>query len=394
MPNTPLQNKCFDALWDKARIVSGGIRVSDSAAANSGAGVTAKEAAGRDRRGDEALLPMMFSIPLGFTMFLRQNPKSDYALEYEDGIFFVTKGGALLWEGITFPKRPKFYDGETSDGKKFRDIGMILTDKCIEVWYSNECAFKERDEECMFCDINKRGPGDTFLKQSSHIAELTKAAFDEGIADRIDFTGGVIAERREIEYYTDAIEAIQDALGCTDINSSACIAAPRDFGNIGRLKEAGFSNVTLNMEIWDENIFRTVCPGKERTVGHARWIEAEKYAARVFGFGHVRCNFVTGIEPKFKTLEGIEYLASVGVYANPNSFGPRAGTPFEGVRPPTLEWYYDLSFKAAEIQMRCGFTYELVRSCHPETTQIIFDVYRIREELLPVFGHQEKFELR
>ncbi|MDR1765668.1 MAG: nitrogen fixation protein NifB [Lachnospiraceae bacterium] len=330
-------------------------------------------------------LPSMFHIPLGYWMFLRPNPKSDYALEYENGTFYVTKDGNEIWRDITFEARPKFYDGFTSDGKAFLDIGMILTDKCVEVWYSNECAFKERGEDCMFCDINNRG-GDIFLKQPHHIAELVKAAFDEGVADRLDFTGGVIAERREIEYYSDSIEAIQDALGRTGLNASACIAAPRDFENIVRLKEAGFSNITINKEIWDENFFNTVCPGKARTVGHKRWIEALEFAAKTFGFGHVRCNFVTGIEPKFKTLEGVEYLAGVGVYGNTNIFGPRPGTPFEGVRSPTPEWNLDMAIKAADIQIRAGLTYALVKNCHPEVHQPIFDVYRIREELLPIFG--------
>jgi len=387
MSNIALQEKALADLREKLNIGESGIRIGNGVAENSGAGTAAMEGMGHPgskKNGNALVLPRRFRIPAGLDVGVRPNADSPYSLEYENGGFYVARNGEPLWERVEFESRPRFIDGVTSDGRAFKEIGNILTDKCLAIWFSHECAFKERNETCLFCDINT-GEGDKFLKTAKQIAELAKAAFAEGAANRVDFTGGVIAERREIEYYSDAIEAIKDAVGSDEVTSSACVSAPRDFDNIVRLKEAGFTHITLNLEIWDKNIFNTICPGKARSTGYERWLEAEKFAVDTFGFGHVRCNFVTGIEPKFKTLEGIEYLAGIGVYANPNRFAPHPGTPFEGTRSTTVEWFYDLNVKAAEIQLRYGLTYDLIHKCHPETTMAIFDVHRIKEELLPIF---------
>jgi hypothetical protein len=370
----------FDELRHKAAISVYGIKVTDAVAALTGAGVTVKEADAFKRD----ITPAAFETPSGLYIMISNKSASKYELVSDDkGGFALMYNGETLYTGIAFEKRPKFYDRLTGDGRQMRDIGTILSDKCLLVWYSNECAFSEKGETCIFCHMVTR-PKDSFLKSAKQIAEVFKAAYDEGAARRVDFTGGVIAERREIEYYCDAIEAIHDAVGDGGIPACAAISAPRDFDNIIKLKEAGFTNITLNLEIWDENIFKTVCPGKARTIGRARWIEALRVAADTFGFGNVRCNFVTGIEPKFKTLEGIEYLAEFGVVANPNILSPTAGTPLEGTRCPTPEWHYDLHKKTAEIQYRVGIRYAQMRYCTPGPFNLFHDFMRVKEGLLPL----------
>jgi hypothetical protein len=374
------KQKAYEELREKAAMLVYGVRISDETASLSGAGVTVKETV-RDGRS----VPFYFISPSGLHVMIHPSEDSAYAIEHENGRFSLTKNGAPLYDDISFEPRPLFYDLQTTDGKNMKDVGILLSDGCLEVWYSNRCAFRAHNEECMFCDINTRPP-DLFPKTAARLAETAKAAFTEGVARRVDFTGGVIGERREIANYCEAIEAIREALGVDEVTSSACVAAPRDFDNIARLKAAGFTSVTLNMEIWDENIFKTVCPGKQRITGRERWIEALRFAAQEFGFGHVRCNFVTGIEPKHKTLEGIEYLAGFGVVGNPNIFNPRPGTPFEGTRCPTPEWNLDLQEKAYNIMRKNGLTFEQVKGVHAETNGLHHDIWRIEEERLPVFA--------
>ena len=42
-------------------------------------------------------------------------------------------------------------------------------------------------------------------------------------------SGGFIPERREVEYYIDVAEAIQEATGLEDFNGTACVGATTDF---------------------------------------------------------------------------------------------------------------------------------------------------------------------
>jgi hypothetical protein len=374
-----LQEQAYAELREKANMSVYGVRVSDEAREKSGAGVTVKEG-GRETR--EKPVPAAFRTPLGLNVSVTPNPDSDYAIEYSGGRFLLTRKGHLLYDRLEFEKRPLYYDRKTSDGKWMKDVVSIVTNGCAAVWYSNECAFRRRDESCLFCATGV-GEGNIFLKKSAQIAESVKAAFDEGVGWRIDFTGGVIPQRREIDYYTDAIRAIRETLGRSDLIAAACIAAPRDLAVVKQLKEAGFSIITMNIEIWDKNIFRALCPGKERTVGWDNWVRALEFAAGVFGFGQVRCNFVTGFEPRRKTLEGIEYLASVGVIGNANIFHSAPGTPLEGHRCPTPEWNLELHEKAADILRAGGITFEQATNCHPVADALYHDFWRIKEGLLP-----------
>jgi hypothetical protein len=386
MSVTALKNKAYEELREKANMLIYGIRIDDATLDEIGAGVTVKE--GGHASGDKKPEPARFATPAGLNVPVRRNQSSEYSIEYAGGKFIVAKKGDLLFEEIEFEKRPRFYDKLTSDGEKMKDIVSIVTNGCAAIWYSIDCSFKKQNEGCIFCGAGA-GAGSLAVKSSAQIAQSVKAAYDEGIAWRIDFTGGVIPERREIDCYTDAIAAIFDSMGREDLVSAACIAAPHDFDNITRLKDAGFTIITMNIEIWDKNFFNAVCPGKARTIGWNNWVKALEFAAWTFGFGQVRCNFVTGIEPKKKTLEGIEYLASVGVVGNPNILTPQKGTPLDGHRCPTPEWNLDLHEKTADILRRSGITFEQVTNCHPVTDGLFHDFWRINDELLPIFKTAE-----
>ncbi|MDR3174385.1 MAG: hypothetical protein LBU19_09060 [Treponema sp.] len=382
MSSKELQEQAYRELAEKARLFIHGIRIEDDVLDKTGAGLNVKERS--SYRAGEKLVPASFKTPAGFNVAIHRNQDSDYSLEYTDGRFVVARKNIPIFENVAFPERPKFYDKFTSDGKKMTEIVHLASNGCVAIWYSNVCNFQAHKETCLFCDIVSR-PGNKFIKSASQIAESVKAAFDEGIAWRVDFTGGVIAERKEIDYYAEAIKAIRETVGQETVNSAACIAAPREFSNITRLHDSGFTVITLNIEMWDKNFFNALCPGKARTVGYEKWVEALKFAAREFGFGNVRCNFVAGIEPMERTLEGVDYLSSLGVVANCNIWEPGKGTALGGHRSPTPEWYLELNEKAADILRHNGITFEQATNIHPNTDWLYHDFWRIREERLPIF---------
>lgn len=247
----------------------------------------------------------------------------------------------------------------------------------------------------MFCNINydkelyteayaeKYGP---HWRNPKQIAEAVKAAFHEGIADHLTITGGVIAERRELEYYVDAADAIKEALGVDEFNGTATVAAPLDLNNINKFKEAGFRTTALNLELWDKDFYRAVCPGKANgSGGWDHWVKALEYAVGVFGWGRVRSNFVAGIEPKSKTIEGFEYLGSKGVVFSFNIWAPNVGSAFEGHRSPETSWYVDLSEKAAAIWKKNGFTYDQIHDATAGDYRLPNDIYRIENEVFPIY---------
>jgi hypothetical protein len=296
---------------------------------------------------------------------------------------------------VEFAERPKYYRERTFDGTPMNTIAIYNQDGAIQTAYSNECALNEKGRDCKFCNLNAtrnayseaEGIG---WKYPHHIGETVAAAYKLDGARHFTLTGGYVAERREVEYYLVVADAIREHTGLDDFNGTAVIGAPLDLSIIEKYKEAGFRTIATNIEIWDKNIFRAICPGKElESGGWDHWIKTLDHEVEVFGKGRVRSNIVAGLEPEVSTLEGIEYLTSKGgVLSGVTSWNANPGSALEGHRTPEPVWHVDLFKKVVTILRRNGYTYDQLYDCAPIPVSSIHDIYRIEDESLPVFHEQ------
>jgi hypothetical protein len=162
------------------------------------------------------------------------------------------------------------------------------------------------------------------------------------------------------------------------------VAAPTDYSNIPKLKEAGFRTTAMNLELWDKDYYKAVCPGKARNSGGwDNWLKALEYAVTVFGWGRVRSNFVPGIEPKAKTIEGFEYLSGKGIICNFTTWAPNVGSALEGHRSPEGSWYLDLATKLAELWKKNGFSADMIHDASGAAT-LSYDIFRIENEVFDI----------
>ncbi|MFP3040500.1 radical SAM protein [Treponema primitia] len=341
-------------------------------------------------------IPYDLQLPNGFRVNLITDRKSPYKIVEQDGVFSITYFGKWVCN-ITFPQPPAFFSGVTSDGTSMREIAADGTgcadDKGIAVMYSSECSVKDKGETCLFCTFNgvlglenseERPP----WRNPLQIAETVKAAYEEGFT-RINISGGFIPERREVDYYLDVAEAIQDQLGRKDFNGAACIGAPQDLAVIDKYKEVGYNNMSFNMEVWGEDYFNIFCPGKvSECGGFNNWVKAIEYAVSVFGKGNIRSNFVSGLQQKEKLLEGLEYLISIGVVTNPSPWVPAIGSPLEGHRSPTVDWHWDVQVKNAELLKKYGRTSRDIFNT-AGARNYAYEIYQIENETLPIFKEQK-----
>ncbi|MDR1538752.1 MAG: radical SAM protein [Clostridiales bacterium] len=312
---------------------------------------------------DRLQLPIGITLPYGTDVGAIPVKGSDYSIAKEDGALLLKERGRLIAE-VALTPQPEWIDKFTSDGTPMYEVGFSSSgnsqDKSIIFAYSTECSVKEKNETCLFCCLN----GNSVLKQGAslwrnplQIAETSKAAYDEGYS-HLTITGGFVPERRELDYYLDTAEKIQEAIGRKDFNGSACIGAPVDLDVIEKYKEAGFSSIAFNTEVWTKPWFEVICPGKVTECGgYDNWLNAIKRGVEVFGRGNVRSIFVAGLQPKELLLEGIEQLSEWGVVVIASPWKPYQGSPLEGHRSPTVDWHWDIQQKTAAIQRKNGLTY-------------------------------------
>ena len=328
--------------------------------------------------------PSGFYLPLGLKTPFKWSRKAKYSIAYDKGEFVLLKKGNQLYP-IKFFQQPKYYELKSEEGVPLKNIATFAMDSNLTVFYSNECNYKEKGEDCLFCNVN--ATKDTYAehegiawKSPRQAGEAVKAAYDEGVADHVTITGGIISERREIEYYQDVAESIQQRTGRTDFNGTAVIAAPLDLTNIDRLKEAGYRTVALNIEVWDKNVYQVMCPGKARNSGGwDHWLKSIEYAVGVFGHGRVRSNIVAGLEPKPRTLEGVAWFSEHGVVCLPGAWCPNPGSALEGHRTPEPAWHLDLAEKAFRLQKKGGITYEQVHDASNNDMGLARDIWKIEE---------------
>lgn len=401
LPVAELKQKLWQELALKAELITDGVNITREVLDKILPGVKIQEQVHclfeMDFETHDFELPSGFDLPFGLSVPFRWNPASAHTVILDGDRTILVKNGHVVSE-VHFHKRPEYYDKLTSDGKEMSTIGAYYRQRSLFFVYSNECSYKEKGEDCLFCNINhtkdtyaeKEG---IFWKTPRQIGETAAEAFRLGEVDHLTITGGVIPERRELEYYLDAAEEIQRLSGREDFNGTATVAAPLDLRNIDRFKEAGFRTTAMNIEIWDKGYYETICPGKARGGGGwEHWVKALEYAAKVFGHGRVRSNMVAGLEPKKKSLEGLEYLASRGVIGTFTIWCPNPGSELRGHRAPEPAWYLDLAHQLVPIWKKNGFTFDQAIDAHASNDTLQHDVWRIQDELLPVFGQHGETE--
>ena len=298
------------------------------------------------------------SLPHGVTAQGGFNRFTPYSLVVEDRKPVLYDDGTRIGE-ISFHKAHPVTRELLSDGEKFRHVANVSQEGGISVAYSNECSLKDKGEDCLFCSINERAKdgalNKVLIKSPKQVAEAYHLARQAGVGNHFRITGGFVPERREQEYYLDVADAIRERYD--SFYGVGIIGAPSEFSVLHKYKEAGFANISHNLEVWDRNLFAAICPGKEkRNGGWQHWVDSLEYAVDIFGKGNVHTNVVGGLAPLDSTLEGIEYLASKGIICHFSAFRPEKGTPLEGYRSPEAAWHWELLDKGTEIFRRYGFT--------------------------------------
>jgi len=328
----------------------------------------------------ELLLPTEFFLPRGSAVIFRLDRDSRFVLRAVDGLPLIFRDGRPITEVELF-KRPSINDSLTSDGTPFNKLACFYHERSVHFFFSNECALKGTGGDCKFCNINSTKDHfqehNVFFKSARQLGEVYAEAFRQGYANHARLTGGFIPERREVDYYLDVAEEFKERTGQKELHGLAVIGAPKDLSIIDKYKEAGWSNLSINIEIWNEKIFDVICPGKSKLFGGWKnWLRALEYAVGVFGKGNVRSSIVSGLEPKDEMLEGVEYLASIGVIAFPGPWIPNPGSALEGHRTPEASWHYDVIRKSAAIYEKHGFTTTQLYACSGWQNQFI-DTFRV-----------------
>jgi hypothetical protein len=237
-------------------------------------------------------------------------------------------------------------------------------------------------EQCQFCGANPKRLGFTGVKPNvfeiktkfngdykawwnyyrNYMCENVSKSLESLLQDEIKphfhlaiMSGNLLDLDFNWEIAFDLIEAIKDKIDFSKIDSYFNLMPPFDFEKIKKVYQYGFKYMCFNLECFDEQIFKKVCPGKHRIYGYKRMIEALKYSVSIFGKGRVRTNFVLGSEPINGLIKGILELAEMGIVSDYTVFFPRPGSLWANKEPPSSDEILYFTKNLVEVYKKYGF---------------------------------------
>jgi len=297
-------------------------------------------------------LPDDFLLPDGTVVQFRMNSLSPFCVRAEDGVLQLFHGDRDLCE-VKWIKRPTFYDCELAGNKKMVQIGQIGGEDCLFFCYQNYCTHFAHGKQCLFCNlVSTSQTYDAVLKKKDAdlIGEVASAAWREGIVNHVLLTGGCFAHEREVSVVEDIFASIRRHRGVDRIPGTV-LPSPAKGDDIKRYFDTGIQAIGYSMEIWDEALYRAMCPGKAESTSHTQFLQSIESAVEVFGEGNVYGVLVMGLEPKDTFLDGVKTLAKMGANVVPFVWSPNPGSRLAGHRAPSGKWYAETIREAAGLVM-------------------------------------------
>lgn len=303
-----------------------------------------------------------------------------YRVHYVDGKFFLFDNGKKI-EEVDFTPRPDYYGKKTSRGVPMESIASARPQR-LDISPYRYCHFWDTGDQCKYCafftdmEEQRQLADKNFPKviDPEDIYETVKEALKEpGRISQINLTAGADYSgdppfENEVNRYIKVLQAIGRNFKSRRFPSQL-IAPAYTKKQVKRIyDETGLSSYCPDIEVWDEKLFKWICPGKEKWLGRDHWIKSALDAVEIFGKGNVYTNFVAGAETAkpygFKTIdealksnfEACEFFAKHGVVFLSLVWRPWKSSKFAGQKQPPLEYYVRLVKGLHEIRKAHGLT--------------------------------------
>lgn len=282
------------------------------------------------------------ALELPGRIFVNANHNETYCKESDISLDFRQETFHLNWRdgywGVAVVPYPEYLKKVTRTGIAFTDIIMTHNDR-MRISPVRGCA-----NRCKFCDSGFR------LKYHLWDLETLLEAAAVGIRDstlppkHVLISGGhpFASDIREYD------ETILELVRRIELPVDVMLVARREISILKRLHEAGANGMSVNIEVFNQELAREIMPQKAG-VGLNTYAKFLEGAVSIFGQGKVRSLMIVGLESAADTIAGIKLLSSLGVDPVLSPFKPACVTPMEKEEPPEEEFMLSLYERSLSI---------------------------------------------
>ena len=265
--------------------------------------------------------------------------RSPYVIHRASGGYAIRYDGEDVAPVVLSP-RPAWYDARTESGKPMTRIGT-LQGTYLGIYQAKVCEYwtaKPGKLNCKFCSVGLNlGVDDADEKSVSEVMEVVRRARDESGITYVDFNTGHYDGDTYLDILEPYLVRIKKELG---LLVGFQTPPHRDLKRYDRLRELGLNRVSFCFEVFDQEIFKDLCPGKHAEYGLSYYLEAVRYCAALGRKGPAHEPWVTngeiiaGLEPPESSMRAIDWITSVGAIPTVCVFRPLVGTDLQDANPP------------------------------------------------------------
>lgn len=292
--------------------------------------------------------------------------KTPFEFRIIDGQGWILRNGEKTIRATI--RKPKWHSTELFDVIQLHGKDSLATA------ISNDCTYWKAGEGCKFCIIGvgekmvehepeeiaksiRRIEDETELRATCDIEDEYNPSLSRSDLEKrkkyiapvdVNINSGTL--RNGPKAYERTISAIA-RVSNLPIGIQIC---PIKKQEIEALYSAGATEVSFNLEVYDEKTRKEAIPGKAKDNSLNDYLRAMREAVKVFGDNQVESWILIGLEPKTKTIEGIRAIAETGAIPLPKIFRPLYGSPYQMKAPPAVEEAIEVYKAWSDIVRECG----------------------------------------
>jgi hypothetical protein len=249
----------------------------------------------------------------------------------------------------------------TPSGIRCGQVANLYGGSSLAFFTPSACYYFNDGRECKFCSLKpNRDSHDLFVNtiKPSLATSVLRIALetDADLLKQIMLVGGNLRNydigfQNHLQIAT-ALDEQQSLLGVKQrLQTHIATMPPRDFGLFSAFNELN-ARLCMNIEVFDDQRFEEICPGKTHLYGRKRLLQALEYAARTIDGWRVHSILIAGLEPVSSTIAGIHYLASIGVTPIINVFHNDRGSHYEKHPRPEYEQLREIALALQDMYQK------------------------------------------
>lgn len=269
---------------------------------------------------------------------------SPFCIEWDtDNKFWLSKHGQFITK-IKISPQPSFVGKKTRLNTNMEHVGQLFTDRLGTAAF---CGCKNTGSQtCKFCEIGSSGKPITKIKLEDIADIITYCLKNTDVNMKHLILSGGSHDDSGWRYYYDVIKTVKSL---TEIKLYIMIEPPNGNKKLKELHKLGVNEIGLNIEVFDRTIAKNLMPNKG-AIPLERYSSALEYCVSLWGKnGSVRSILIVGLEPPESTIEGVKFLANLGVMPILSPFRPIPGTELEKHLPPEPKLMYKVWEEAQAI---------------------------------------------